>query len=78
MSLVLASLHSSSLELRFLVPPCPGRLGSVLRGMKELFGCARVRHARLCVLSRALVRGAPLSGWELGEESFARPLRPLV
>ena len=50
MSLVLTSLHPSSLELRYLVPPCPGR--SCLWCVNErVVVVASVRVARLCVLS---------------------------
>ena len=53
MSLVLTSLHPSSLELRYLVPPCPGRSLSLCRVMKECAWCEkRALAARLCVLPR--------------------------
>ena len=55
MSLVLTSLHPSSLELRYLVPPCPGVCcwGLV---MKECVGWS-VRVARLCVVPLGMLRG---------------------
>ena len=71
MSLVLTSLHPSSLELRFLVPPCPGRLAGVCN--------ERVVVLVVCASCQALrpfpgVGPRELRCRELGEDSFARPL----
>ena len=51
MSLVLTSLHPSSLELRYLVPPCPGVSSRVVVccAMRECVWCdKRALVARLC------------------------------
>ena len=66
MSLVLNSLHHSSLELRYLVPPCPGvSAGGCV--MKECVGWS-VRVARLCVVPLGMLRGV-----EPREDSLLSP-----
>ena len=75
MSLVLNSLHPSSLELRYLVPPCPGRsLVFVVCNERECVWCdRRALVARLCVLPLSV---APPCG--AGRRLLARAFRRLL
>ena len=56
MSLVLTSLHPSSLELRYLVPPCPGVSVFRVFNERERVGCIECAFARLCVLPLGMLR----------------------